>query len=303
MWDYDDLNGCELERALSRKEREPRYQTRDYLAEYFLPWHYRLLLRWFPWILKRQVTNTVPAGLSWVIARTHIYDHILESYLTMERKITQVVILGAGFDTRFSRLYIPTDRQIRLLEIDAPATQAYKRRMMASIPAEVLNRGAQNVRPTINYLPVDFERDTLEAALLRSDLYDPTAQTLFLWEAVTPYLNEEAVDAVVNFVKNHSAPGSTLAFDVRYKEAVEGTKIYTMSKLRQTVGNLKEPFKFGVPEGTTRQWLAAHGLVCVNVFGPPQLSEYVTSDTSYSLPVPDIMDLIVAKTPVPQNDN
>lgn len=241
--------------------------------------------------------NTVPAGLSWLIARTHIYDHVVESTLVREQDVTQVVILGAGFDTRFSRLYIPTDRPIRLLEIDAPATQAYKRSVVNSIPSHILHKNQAASRPTIDYLPVDFERQTLEDALLNSPLYDSRAKTIFIWEAVTPYLNAEAVDAVLNFIKVHSGPGSTIAFDVRYKEAVEGTKAYNMSKLRTTVGSLKEPFKFGVPEGTSYQWITEKGFICDKVYGPALLAEYVTSDSSYSLDVPDIMDLIIAKTP------
>jgi methyltransferase (TIGR00027 family) len=283
-------------RALSRKESEPRYRTRDHLAEYFLPWHYRFLVNWFPSIVKAKATKKVPAGLSWLIARTHIYDHLLESSLTSERDITQVVILGAGFDTRFLRLYFPTDRTIRLIEIDTPATQAYKRSIIDSFPAHIKSQNSTNRQP-ITYIPVDFEIDTIEAALLRNAAFNPTAKTFFIWEAVTPYLTENAVDNVLNFVRENSAPGSTLAFDVRYKEAITGEKTYTMSALTKTVGDLKEPFKFGVPEGTVRQWVASKGLECYSIYGPPQFAEYVTSDTSYSLECPDIMDLVVVKTP------
>ena len=287
-----------LLRALSRKEAEPRYRVRDHLAQYFLPWHYRLLLSIAPWYIKNRAMKTVPAGLSWLIARTHIYDHIVESSLVNERDITQVVILGAGFDTRFSRLHFPSDREIRLIEIDAPETQRYKQSILASLPDEVTGKNIVG-RPQISYVPVNFETDTIEAALMRSTAYNPAAKTLFLWEAVTPYLTSTAVDSVIQFVRDFSGAGSTLAFDVRYLEAIKGTKRYNMSALTSTVGNLREPFKFGVPEGTSRQWALSKGLDVHAIFTPNEFAEYLTSDSSYNLEIPDIMDIIVAKTPIP----
>lgn len=281
--------------ALSRYESEPRYRTNDYLAEYFLPWQYRLMLHLCPWWVKRRVLSYVPAGLSWVVARTHIYDHAMESVLQNEKDVTQVVILGAGLDTRFTRLYFPSDRAITLIEVDAPATQAYKMRTILNV-----QRNAQPQQPRQQnhyYWPVDFERESIDTALLRCRHYNPNAKTFFLWEAVTGYLTEEAVESVLQFVKEHSAPGSTLAFDVRYKEAITGERTYKMSALTKTVGSLREPFKFGVPEGTSREWITQKGFQVHAIYGPPQFAEYLTSETSYSLDIPDIMDIIIAKTP------
>jgi methyltransferase (TIGR00027 family) len=221
----------------------------------------------------------------------------MESSLVNERDITQVVILGAGFDTRFSRLHFPSDREIRLIEIDAPQTQIHKQSILASLPDHITSRNVAE-RPAISYVPVNFEVDTIESALLRSTSYNPAAKTLFLWEAVTPYLTSNAVDTVINFVKEYSGPGSTIAFDVRYEEAINGSRQYRMTPLASTVGKLKEPFKFGVPEGTSRQWASSRGLDVHTIYTPAEFAEYLTSDESYSLDLPDIMDIIVAKTPV-----
>lgn len=255
-----------------------------------------MLLKWWPQYIRHQADRIVPGGRAWLIARTHIYDHLMESTLLSERDITQVVILGAGFDTRFYRLFFPKDREIRFFEIDEEHTQAKKRSILESIPDSAYEYGKRANR--VNYIPVNFEKTSLETALTSNALFDPKAKTFFLWEAVTPYLNAEAVTAVLEFVKRCSGPGSLLAFDVRYKEAITHQKQYRMSRLASTVGNLKEPFKFGVPEGTTRQWIQSAGFEVHALYGPPELSEYVTTDVpnSYSLDVPDIMDIIVART-------
>lgn len=222
--------------------------------------------------------------------------------LQSERNITQVVILGAGLDTRFHRLHIPKDRQIQLFEVDHLWTSLHKRETLAAVPHHAFEIGGQP-RPDINYVAVNFERQTLESTLARQPHYDRNAKTFFLWEAVTPYLNDQAVAEVLDFVKRLSGPGSILAFDVRFKEAITGTKQYRMSKLTSTVGKLNEPFKFGVPEGTSRQWITSQGFDLHALFEPHNLSEYVTSDVSYSLDVPDIMDIIVARTKPQATEN
>ena len=253
-----------------------------------------MAVKLLPHFIRRKADTTVPAGRSWLIARTHIYDHLMESTLLSERDITQVVILGAGFDSRFYRLLFPKDRTIRFIEVDEPSTQARKRSVLRSIPDSAYEYGRQTNQ--VNYISMNLEHSM---SSLEDNRYDPNAKTFFLWEAVTPYLTEEAVKNVLNYVKSHSGPGSLIAFDVRYKEAITGQKKYLMSPLASTVGNMKEPFKFGVPEGTTRQWVQSLGFEVHALYGPPELSEYVTSDDteSYSLPIPDIMDIIVARVP------
>jgi O-methyltransferase involved in polyketide biosynthesis len=57
--------------------------------------------------------------------------------------------------------------------------------------------------------------------------FDKSQKTLFLWEAVTQYISSAAVESVLQFVRENSAPGSHLAFDYKYQEALDGTKSYT----------------------------------------------------------------------------
>lgn len=249
-----------------------------------------------PSYVKRKANQTVPAGLSWVIARTHIFDHLMESTLLAERDITQVVILGAGFDTRFYRLLFPNDREIHFFELDEAYTQSRKRGVLHSIPEYAYKNGKDRVK--VNYVPINFEHESIETVLTRHRHYNKHAKTFFLWEAVSVYLNESAITEVLEFVKRCSGPGSLLAFDIRYQEAITAKKKYKMSPLASTVGKLREPYKFGIPEGSSRAWIQSAGFDVHALYGPSELAEYVTSDVSYSLDCPDIMDIIVARTPM-----
>lgn len=109
-----------------------------------------------------------------------------------------VVVLGAGWDTRAWRLEALAER--RVVEVDHPATQAVKRaRLGASAPpaADLVLAGA------------DLAVDPLDEVLDDAG-HDPAAPTVWLWEAVVPYLPAEAVDRTLAVLRRRSAPGSRL---------------------------------------------------------------------------------------------
>jgi methyltransferase (TIGR00027 family) len=88
-----------------------------------------------------------------------------------------------------------------VFEVDHPATQAYKRARIGGRRPE-----ARDVR----FVPLDFERGTLQGALRRAG-HDEAAATLWLWEGVTPYLGREAVRATLASVAARSAGRSRVA--------------------------------------------------------------------------------------------
>jgi methyltransferase (TIGR00027 family) len=71
------------------------------------------------------------------------------------RGVTQMVVLGAGLDTFAYRN--PFEGQLRVFEVDHPATQAWKRRRLA--------QSRIRVPPSLTFTPVDFEKDQLLDAL------------------------------------------------------------------------------------------------------------------------------------------
>jgi len=110
----------------------------------------------------------------------------------------QVVILGAGMDTRVWRL--PVLQGARVFEVDHPATQAHKL-------ARAAEAGPPLVTPT--YVTVDFGRDDL-ADRLKAAGFDPTVRTAWVWEGVIMYLDDAALRTTLRAVRALSAPGSTL---------------------------------------------------------------------------------------------
>jgi methyltransferase (TIGR00027 family) len=110
----------------------------------------------------------------------------------------QLVILGAGLDGRAYRMAELSDAVV--FEVDHPDSQRDKRgRTTALTPV------AREVR----FVPVDFTRDSLDAALERAGHVRGTPTT-WVWEGVIPYLTRERVESTLDVVAGRSQAGSRL---------------------------------------------------------------------------------------------
>lgn len=137
-----------------------------------------------------------------VVARTAYIDDFLREQ--MEEGIEQLVILGAGFDTRAYRFEAIPSRKIYVFEVDHPSVQEQKKarveKALGALPGYVI------------YVPVDFGRGDLGPAL-GAHGYDAARRTAFIWEGVTMYLEAKAVEETLSFVVDNSGTGSSIVFN------------------------------------------------------------------------------------------
>jgi len=134
---------------------------------------------------------------AYLIARTAYFDSV---FLNAPRDdAAQIVILGAGFDTRAYR-YSAHLGKTKVFEIDAPATQAYKR--------DILSRHGLDASK-VEFIALDFEKDDMRAQLIHRG-FAAKANTCWLWEGVTPYLT--AAEATLAAIAALTERG-ILAFD------------------------------------------------------------------------------------------
>jgi methyltransferase (TIGR00027 family) len=161
--------------------------------------------RFARWLLERGL----PGAFGYFNARTQYFDEVLlqEARAGLE----QVVILGAGFDSRSLR-FSDALHAVRVFEVDMPEVLALRMELLL---------GGRPTAPSAIAVPIDFEREDLGRAL-RERGYAAEAQTLFLWEGVTYYLPEDAVKAVLLVVASQSGPGSSILFDYVTRAFVEG---------------------------------------------------------------------------------
>lgn len=139
-----------------------------------------------------------------VLARSRYVEEALLPRLAAG--LRQVIVLGAGFDT--TALH-HAQADCRFFEVDHPATQAEKRSILAAQPG----LGAR-----IDFVPVDFAKDDLAAALVAAGL-DETSPALVSWLGVTMYLEQRTTVATLATLRRVLAPGSVVLFDVYPRSA------------------------------------------------------------------------------------
>ncbi len=156
-------------------------------------------------------------GLSYhVELRTRAIDDALRAAVALGA--TQVVVLGAGLDSRAQRLDALTMGEtpkppaqpragVRVFEVDHPSTHRYKAERLAHA---VTGAGEPPGSRACVRVAIDFEKDRLDASLLAAGL-DPAQRSFWIWEGVTIYLTPDAIAATLAAVGALSAPGSRIA--------------------------------------------------------------------------------------------
>jgi methyltransferase (TIGR00027 family) len=210
-----------------------------------------------------------------MIIRTRFIDEALARAIV--DGATQVVILGAGFDShayRCQELLAP----VRVFEVDRPATQALKKQRVN----DVLGGPPAN----LTYVAVDFEHEDLPHVLTRHG-YDPAQRTFFILEGVTMYLPDEAVRGTLRFVAAHP-PGSGIVFDFVYRAMIDMIARIDMANVPEAAKPFvqrfldltrNEPWVFGLPVGGEREFLGEVGLDLREAFtigGEESLKRYLT---------------------------
>jgi len=146
-------------------------------------------------------------GRLFTAARSRIAEDALAR--AVERGVQQVVILGAGLDT-FALRNPHSARQIRIYEVDHPATQAGKRQRLAE--AQIA------LPPWLILVPVDFERDDVGEKLVAAGFHQ-NSPAFFTWLGVVPYLTQDAIGRTLDYMS--SIQSSEVVFD--YMEPPEAS--------------------------------------------------------------------------------
>jgi methyltransferase (TIGR00027 family) len=247
-------------RALGAKDPDPQRRNPDYLAIKFLGPRERAVLPELP----LDALNLDFAG-----AMKQLGPHLLVAVMTYRTKrfdaalldalqngARQVVVLGAGFDSRAYRFQSQLGN-VRVMEVDYGPTQAYKKQRLGEI--------LDVIPPNVSFVPMDFTKDDLLDQLRKAG-YSEQQNTFFLWEGVTYYLPESAVKDTLHFVRDHSASGSRIAFDYF------GASNPSVNNPRGLYARWGEPVLFGFPNDRAREYVQHEGL---GVLSDTQGLEYI----------------------------
>ncbi|MGA8042771.1 MAG: class I SAM-dependent methyltransferase [Terracidiphilus sp.] len=156
--------------------------------------------------------------------------------------VRQYLILGAGLDTFAYRNPFPA---LRVFEVDFPATQEWKREMLA---------GADIGAPeNLTYVPLDFEHKGLREGLAEAG-FDVGAAAFFTWLGVVPYLTRPAFTATLKAIAE-MPPGSGVCFDFALApDTLSPARRAIFDRLAKRVAAAGEPFQlFFEPDELERE--------------------------------------------------
>lgn len=253
-----------IHRHLAYKEEDPAFQGPDSLAKLFLPGKVRFFLS-FKFMrnkIRKKLRKEVPGTYEYMTARTKHFDKLF--FQALIENIPQIVLLGAGYDTRTIR-FKDHIKDTKIFELDTPILQQQKR--------NILNKSKIEVPDQLTNVPIFFNKESM-TDLLPGAGYNSALQTLFLWEGVTYYLTEAAIKDTLSFIKVLSGPATNVAFDYFLKGVISGDKeLYGAMEIQREVRKSGEPFHFGLDEGEINSFLSENGFEIISHYSPEEFEK------------------------------
>ena len=245
-----------LHRAIANKEFGSQRLGSDNLAEFFLPSHFKFFIG-FKKIRansKNKLNKVLPGMHEYVIARTAFFDSLFIEALN--NRIPQIVLLGAGYDSRAYR-FAKLNAATKIFELDIATTQ--NRKMKSLIKARI------DIPKNVALVPIDFNNESLNNVLEKAG-YDKKARTLFLWEGVIYYLDPESVDATLEFVNRSSRRGSIIALDYLISSSESNIDEYGNKEFFQAMKkhHANEKLMFSIDEGEAESFFGQRGLKMID---------------------------------------
>jgi methyltransferase (TIGR00027 family) len=199
--------------------------------------------------LDRHTRSPLFAGLG---ARTLFFDEKVSRAL--DAGLDQVVVVGAGYDSRAWRLGRPG---VRFFELDHPATQGDKRRRApAGGPA---------------YVACDLSVDKLAPPLLAAG-FDRDRPAMFTVEGVTMYLAEAHVRSLLAQLADLGSPTSRLAVNFAAPAHAGATRDRRRQRVLGLLGRAgSEPFRFSIHVVNAGEFVESCGWQVTEVLAGPEL--------------------------------
>jgi methyltransferase (TIGR00027 family) len=265
--------GTTLFRAMANYDFSSNKFGSDNLAQYFLPTHYQILLK--TQRFRKRMIHRFPSGMyEFFVARTQHFDNLFVEAL--KKSIPQIVLLGAGYDTRAYR-FERQNTNTKVFEVDITTTQSRK--------IDLLRKAKIFFTDNIKFVSIDFNKDSLESVLSNAG-FDTNKQALFLWEGVTYYLEPDSIDKSLESIKKISHAGSSLAFDYLIQIPPEDVhKYYGMQAVQKFMArnSPNEKAKFLLEEGKIDSFLRQRGFDIVDHLNNSEIEEKYLLDESNTL--------------------
>ena len=257
-------------RAASYLSKNQFYKSEDFVAPKLLPG----LVKFF---VKNRLVNFkwsfFPKGIyEYVIARTKYIDRIFKE--SMINNVDQILIFGAGFDSRAIR-FKKINCRTKIYELDTYHTQT----------AKIMQFRKKNITLPDNtvYIPINFNIDSVSEKLI-ANYFKPEKSTLFLMEGIIMYLNKQAVDTLFKTIYQLAPSGSRIIFDYIYASVLRKENIYYGEKsIYKTVNSVQESWLFGIEKGEIGSFLHEYNLKLIQNLDSEDLEKMFFTDENNNI--------------------
>ncbi|NHJ40168.1 MAG: SAM-dependent methyltransferase [Asgard group archaeon] len=261
-----------VSRAASYYEKTEFFRSNDYIATKFVPLLIKSLLRLRivrKWFRKR----FAPKGIyEYVISRTKYIDEIFIK--SLEENFEQILIFGAGFDSRGIRFLTSKSKTI-VYELDAPKTQEAKLKQ--------LNKRSVEIPNNVVFISIDFNKESVRDKLEQAG-FKKGKKCLFILEGLIMYLDESAVNDTFKLIKDYAGKGSLIVFDTIYASVLREEHLYYGEEdIFNMVKNANEKWTFGIEKNKIQTFLEKRGFFLIEQNNSESLEQKYFTDNKGNL--------------------
>lgn len=213
----------------------------------------------------------LPGVATFVLARHRFIDDALAAALAREgnERVEQVVLLGAGYDTRAYRFASQLAGR-PVFEVDFPSTGARKddlvRKHAHTLPGSLVRR-----------VEVDFLKETFDAPLAHAG-FVKGGRTFFVWEGVSMYLTRDAVKQTLSLMRTISGAGSDVCCDFWFLLDSPDVRAAAHRVSASFLHLLGEPVLFGIHPEDAPGFFTLLGFDVVDLATAAKLAERYVKD-------------------------
>ncbi|KAA2240162.1 class I SAM-dependent methyltransferase [Chitinophaga agrisoli] len=205
----------------------------------------------FNWFVPAYINTFWPGALTAVVARTRLID-VMTTKTIQEQGINQVIIMGAGFDTRAHRLQLR--ERVHFVEVDRPVTQKYKQALLSKLQKNGYNH--------VDYVKMDFRlqrpEDCITPLMLGSQY-----KTLFIWEGATNNLTMETGHKMFRYFQGFPA-GTRIIFNYVDRHVLDNPAMfYGAKRVAKMLKRIREPWNVGLVPAQVPELLATYNMALV----------------------------------------
>ncbi len=269
-------------RALSYYEEDESYKSDDYMASNFLPFLFKLVLRIK--ILRNNIKKKLNSSgmYEYIIGRTKVIDNVFNKFST---EMDQILVLGAGFDSRSIRFKDVLFDTV-IFELDSAQTQQLK--------IKKINKQKVTMPKNLKLIPIDFEIESFSEVLNKNN-FKKNKSSLVLLEGLTMFLDPTSIDTLFKDISNYCGKDSIIVFDYLY-DSVLNNETNHGKEVTNTVSNLGEEYKFGIPKGKVEEFVSQFGFELIEEFNADKLKKKFFSNKKSDNNKPiDLYSIVIAK--------